>query len=243
MSVNLGSCIPLCPQVSGSNLRLLFLYGTRYARILAPGFPLDSGTNLRSTARAVGRHSRKSLTSLTWCLLTRGFTFPHSNSPLAGGILGDGQRAWPASMGRQVCRVSEVFVSTTALQEKRLILVLGSELSVFAWLWVLRSTVRPSVTAAGTLSISQLSASRKSNRGRGLGSTVLKDAPLLTRFRQGDPTFCLLCLLMTIVRLSVASLTHGLLETAELAVSVNGPPGSARSVGHLPPGYFLAQPR
>lgn len=132
MSVNLGSCIPLCPQVSGSKLRLLFLYGTRYARILAPGFPLDSGTNLRSTARAVGRHSRKSLTSLTRCLLTRGFTFPHSNSPLVGGILGDGQRAWPASMGRQVCRVSEVFVSTTALQEKRLILVLGSELSVFA---------------------------------------------------------------------------------------------------------------
>lgn len=39
-------------------------------------------------------------------------------------------------MGRQVCWVSEVFVSTTALQEKRLILVLGSEFSAFAWLCV-----------------------------------------------------------------------------------------------------------
>lgn len=97
-----------------------------------------------------------------------------SNSPLAGGILGDGQGAWPASMGRQVCRVSEVFVSTTALQEKRLILVIGSEFSAFAWLCVLRSC---EAERHGDTLHSQPSASRKSNRGRGLGSKFSKMHP------------------------------------------------------------------
>lgn len=91
--------------------------------------------------------------------------------------------------------------------------------------------------AAGTFSTSQLSESRNSNRGRGLGSTVLCDAPLLTHFRH------FLLSLPPNNEFSILGLTHGLLEMAALTVSVNGPTGSARSVVHLPLGYFLTQLR